>query len=209
MKKFNFLGVLAIVLLFAFTGCSDSDPAPESLTFENDDVEFKIDENKDFNVRFKEPTSVDLGMGLVLPINKNVTISGSISSADEWNDPVIVGEVSDIKTSDTTFNPYIPMAIGQEIKLTYVKDSGVIIQIKVDFPLPDHYAEFAYQVLVNGLDPDDDGDIPAIIGHLIATGFLTGVEDEAEMKAVMFGVFTYLGMNEACNSLMKGTYDIK
>ena len=209
MKNFKFLGVLAIVLplLFAFTGCSSSDP--DSLTFANTDVEFKIDENLDFFVRFLKDTSVDFGMG-PLPIKKDVTINGSILSAVKWDAPVIEGEVSDIKTSDTTFKPYIPKAIGQAIELTYVYNAeDVITQIKVDFPLPENYATFAG--LAYGLDPEDDGDMVQIIGYLVATEFLemADLADEVKVAAVVEGVYTYLGFNQACNLLMKGTYNIK
>ena len=210
MKKFKFLGVLAIVLLFAFTGCS-SDSDPESLTFANTEVEFKIDENLDFSVRFlTADSSVDLGSGPI-PITKYATISGSILSADnKWNDPEIEGEVSKIESKEPAFEATLPLAVGQLIKLAYDYDTNdAITQIQVDFPLPPNYAYFAF--LVQYLDLDDDDDFLEIIGHLVDTGFL---EEEDAVNPAIFGpvlqgVYGYLLINQACNELMCGHYDIK
>ena len=55
MKNLKVLGIAVLVLLTAFSliGCKDPDSDPESMTFEDTNKEFTINENFEFKVTFK------------------------------------------------------------------------------------------------------------------------------------------------------------
>ena len=145
MKKIVVLGITFVLLLGILTGCPNGTEGtqPARMVFVDDvnnpNVEFTIDENLRFRVRFFYvlPDIANLELPGMAP---GVEVSGRVmDTQNNWQDDVISGTALEMSSNDDLLREILALLNeegGIDIRLTYSPGSGTIHDVTVYFPNP-------------------------------------------------------------------------
>ena len=151
MKKIAVLGMIVLLLLSIFTGCSssdDSDPASMTFVYSLDPTkELTIYDNLWFMVKFIDPIplysvlNMSLNMGLTpaevaaLAPTYPVTISGVVTSqgGDTWVSPTITGVASNMTSNDPLVREQVQAITAVGIGITYTVVNAEITEVTLSF----------------------------------------------------------------------------
>ena len=161
MKKIVVLGITLVLLLGILTGCPNgngSQPQPARMVFVDDinnpNVEFIIDENLRFRVRFIAipPDIADLDLPGMVP---GVVVSGRVMyTQNSWQDDVISGTALEMSSTGEVLRLILGEINdegGIDIVLTYSPGGGTILNVTVYFPNPtDDFLIGASQAMMGG-----------------------------------------------------------
>ena len=135
MKKIIGLGI-TLTLLSILIGCVEPEGKPQTMVFVdnvmNQNVQFTIDENLRFNVKFITLDTVEhLGLpGMVV----GVEVLGRVrNTTNKWTDSTITGLAQNMSAKGSSTLDEIVAAINVGIELAYSKDNGVIADVSVAF----------------------------------------------------------------------------
>ena len=164
MKKIIVLGITLVLLLGILTGCpngNENQPQSARMVFVDDinspNVEFTIDENLRFRVRFITFDTLDPDFADLPGMELGVEVTGRVmNTQDSWQDNVISGTALEMSSSNELLRAILAEINdegGVDIRLTYSPGGGTILSVTVYFPNPtgdDSLAEIC-QIMMGGI----------------------------------------------------------
>lgn len=128
MKNLKIIGIAALILPLMFTliSCNENGNDPDSMTFENEEARFTINENFEFEVVFL----ADIMNGM---LSKGQWVRGKVGepTSSTWVEN-FTGEAHSMTTNSDFSTMMGTMKVS--ISLVYVKEGNNITSVNVIFP---------------------------------------------------------------------------
>ena len=138
MKRIAVLGMVVLLLLSIFTGCS-SDSGPKNMTFveNNQGREFTIYDNLDFTARIPSAylfSVINPGSD-VSDITGITSVSGKISGASgNWTSSPLTGMAGNLSSSNPLVGEMLRGTDPVSIIMTYTISNDEITAVNIAFP---------------------------------------------------------------------------